>query len=260
MVRGAGRNIEKMVGAWDGVGVHPHRFGGLEYRLGTREIGHVHGDRLVDVPFPVKVREQLVGAGAAELHHILPESGWGMLHIREDADVARAVALLERSYRLAVQQKARRAQRETLKPRRRSFMTTTANNNVTFGAALRAGLTAGIIAAVLNAIVYFIARAVLGGPLLVDTPVSDDISLVPILLFSLVPALLAGAVYWGLDKFLANPNPAFLTLAAVVFLAFSIGPITAALSPVTGWALEIMHGVVAVPTVLALLGLKRQNI
>lgn len=112
MVRGAGQNIEKTVGAWEGVGVHSHRFGGLEYRLGTREVGHVHGDGLVDVPFPVKVREQLVDAGAAEPHHILPESGWVSFYLREAADVARAVALLERSYSLAVQQRARRARRE----------------------------------------------------------------------------------------------------------------------------------------------------
>ncbi len=137
-------------------------------------------------------------------------------------------------------------------------MTTTANTNVTFGAALRAGLTAGVIAAAINAVVYFIARAILGGPLLVvETPVSDNVGLVPILLFSIVPALVAGAVYWGLDKFLANPNPAFLTIAAIVFVLFLLGPIRAALSPITGWALEIMHGVVAVPTVMALLGLKR---
>ena len=136
-------------------------------------------------------------------------------------------------------------------------MTTTANTNVTFSAALRAGLTAGVIAAAINAVVYFIARAILGGPLLVDTPVSPSVGLVPVLLFSLVPPLVAGAVYWGLDRFLANPNPAFLTIAAIVFIVFMINPVLAALSPVTGWALEIMHGVVAVPTVMALLGLKR---
>ena len=112
MVRGAAKDIEKAVRGWEGVGVHPHRFGGLEYRLGKREIGHVHGDRLVDVPFPVKVREELVGAGAAEPHHVLPESGWVSLYIREEEDVARAVSLLQRSYTLATAQKARRAQRE----------------------------------------------------------------------------------------------------------------------------------------------------
>ena len=133
----------------------------------------------------------------------------------------------------------------------------TARSNVSFGSALRAGLTAGLIAALINTVIYFIARAILGGPLAVDTPVTDSVGLIPIILFSIVPALIAGAVYWLLDRFLANPNPAFLALAAVVFVVFAINPITASLSPVTGWTLEIMHGVVAVPTVIALLSLKK---
>ncbi len=29
---------------WPGVTAHPHRFGGMEYRLGKRELGHIHGD------------------------------------------------------------------------------------------------------------------------------------------------------------------------------------------------------------------------
>ena len=44
--------------SWPGVEAHPHRFGGTEYRIGKREIGHIHGDALVDIPFPTKVRER----------------------------------------------------------------------------------------------------------------------------------------------------------------------------------------------------------
>ncbi len=39
---------------------HPHRFGGTEYRLGKRELGHIHGDYLVDIPFPKKVRDEIM--------------------------------------------------------------------------------------------------------------------------------------------------------------------------------------------------------
>ena len=42
--------IVREVGAWDGVTVLPHRFGGVEFRVGRRELGHVHGDRLADLP------------------------------------------------------------------------------------------------------------------------------------------------------------------------------------------------------------------
>jgi Family of unknown function (DUF5519) len=105
-VSGAGQIINDAVSEWDGVTAHPHRFGGIEYRLGSREIGHVHGDRLVDIPFPTRVRNELVAAGEAAAHHVLPESGWVSFYIREPEDVAKAVALLRRSYDLAVHQQA----------------------------------------------------------------------------------------------------------------------------------------------------------
>ena len=56
---------------WDGVSAHPHRFGGTEYRLDEREIGHIHGERLVDVPLTKKARDQAILEGKAEPHHIL---------------------------------------------------------------------------------------------------------------------------------------------------------------------------------------------
>jgi hypothetical protein len=93
---------------WPDVTVAPHRFGGVEYQLGSREIGHVHGDSLVDIPFPRAIRNELVEAGQAQPHHILPDSGWVSFYIRQPEDVSRAIHLLQRSYQLAVQQAARR--------------------------------------------------------------------------------------------------------------------------------------------------------
>ena len=84
-----------------GVTSAPHRFGGTEYRLGRRDIGHVHGDHLMDIPFTVKIREELVAAGKAERHHILPETGWVTVFLRQPADVERAIELLKFSYRIA---------------------------------------------------------------------------------------------------------------------------------------------------------------
>lgn len=105
-VRGAHNTITKTVSGWPGVSAHPHRFGGTEYRLGEqREIGHTHGDQLVDIPFPTKVRDDIVAAGRAEPHHILPESGWVSVYLRTPEDVERALELLRLSYDLAVKQR-----------------------------------------------------------------------------------------------------------------------------------------------------------
>lgn len=102
-IRGASERIQAAVLAWPDVTAHPHRFTGIEYRLGKREIGHVHGDWLVDIPFPRRVRDQLVAEGRAAPHHVIPDSGWVSFFVRESADVERAIELLRLSFDLATQ-------------------------------------------------------------------------------------------------------------------------------------------------------------
>ena len=104
-VTGAQERITNTVAAWQGVTVQPHRFGGVEYVIGKREIGHIHGDHLVDIPFPKKVRDEVVLAGRAQAHHILPESGWISFYLRQPEDVGQALALLAESYQIARKQK-----------------------------------------------------------------------------------------------------------------------------------------------------------
>jgi hypothetical protein len=70
---------------------------------GRREIGHIHGDSLVDIPLPKKVRNELVTAGRAEPHHILLDSGWVSVHLRQASDVDRAIELLRFSFEIANQ-------------------------------------------------------------------------------------------------------------------------------------------------------------
>ena len=104
-VRGASKQIVDTLLTWQGIETHPHRFGGTEFRIGKREVGHIHGDSLVDIPFPKKIRDEIVAAKEAEPHHILPETGWVSFYLREEADVERAIALLKRSYEIALKQK-----------------------------------------------------------------------------------------------------------------------------------------------------------
>jgi len=101
-VSGASKKIESAMHTCSGIAAQPHRFGGMEYRLGRREIGHVHTDYLVDIPFPKKVRDELVAAGRAEPHHILPESGWVSIHLNQESDVERAIELLRYSFEIAI--------------------------------------------------------------------------------------------------------------------------------------------------------------
>jgi luciferase-like monooxygenase len=98
---GAKEKIHAALQEWPGITSQPHRFGGTEYCLGRRGIGHVHGDSLVDIPFPKGIRNGLVATGRAEPHHILPESGWVSIYLRQAADVDRAIELLRLSFEIA---------------------------------------------------------------------------------------------------------------------------------------------------------------
>lgn len=97
-VKGARSKIEQVVLSWDGVSSHFHRFGGVEFRLGKIELGHLHGDRLADLPFPKKIRDELVVEGRALPHHVLPSSGWVSREIDEPGDVDKVIALFRLNY------------------------------------------------------------------------------------------------------------------------------------------------------------------
>jgi hypothetical protein len=110
MPANAAARIEAEVTSWPGVEAAAHRFGGIEFRLGRRELGHLHGDRLADLPFPRRVRDDLIAAGRARVHHALPDSGWVSYPIDPgDAGVEHAVELFRLAYERATAAHERRA-------------------------------------------------------------------------------------------------------------------------------------------------------
>jgi Luciferase len=109
-MRGAER-ITATVSSWPGVEVGPHRFGGVEFRVGRRELGHLHGDRIADLPFPRRVWDELIAEGRARRHHVLPESGWVTVSIDEPDGIDAVIDLFRFSYDRA--RSARRSPRST---------------------------------------------------------------------------------------------------------------------------------------------------
>src|SRR5438128_3025340 len=61
--------IERELLSWPDVTVGQHRFGGREFRIGKREIGHLHGSSVADLPFPRAMRDELVSRGKVSPHH-----------------------------------------------------------------------------------------------------------------------------------------------------------------------------------------------
>ena len=90
--------IQKEVTAWPGVTAEVHGGGMIFFYVGRREIGHLHGNRLADLPFPVRIREQLVAAGKVDLHYLHPKSGWTTYHIRGEEDIAPIIELFRLNY------------------------------------------------------------------------------------------------------------------------------------------------------------------
>jgi hypothetical protein len=92
------KKLEDEVSAWPNISVHPHRFGGREFRFGSAEVGHVHAGGVVDIPFPRSVRDALLADGLAEEHHWVPNSGWITFRVRRDGDLKHALWLMRLSY------------------------------------------------------------------------------------------------------------------------------------------------------------------
>ena len=88
------------ISAWPNIATHPHRFGGKEFLFGSSEVGHIHPGGIVDIPFPRAVRNALLGAGLAEQHHWVPNSGWITFRVRNEnkEDVGHALWLMRLSY------------------------------------------------------------------------------------------------------------------------------------------------------------------
>src|SRR5437870_11379748 len=90
--------ISSEVACWPGVSVEAHGGGMVFFHVGRREIGHLHGSRFADLPFPVRIREKLVAAGKAELHYLHPKTGWITYYLRSEQDIEAVVELFRLNY------------------------------------------------------------------------------------------------------------------------------------------------------------------
>jgi hypothetical protein len=86
------------VGSWPGITVGDHRFGGTEWRVGPREIGHVHAWGMLDIAYLRALRDALIDEELTGVHHLLDESGWTTFYIRTPDDYDHARWLVRLSY------------------------------------------------------------------------------------------------------------------------------------------------------------------
>ena len=89
--------IEREITSWPGISTEPGRFNSTSFRLGQREIGHLHRNGVADVPFPRAVHDELIASGRARPHQAgFP--GIVSFYVQRPEDVASAIELFRMSY------------------------------------------------------------------------------------------------------------------------------------------------------------------
>jgi hypothetical protein len=99
MVTTASQQITDEVSSWPGVEAGPGRRGEFAFRVGRREIGHLHGDRAAHFSFPKEVWAELFEAGRIGYHPVFPgREGPAARRIDGQADVRDVIALMRLNY------------------------------------------------------------------------------------------------------------------------------------------------------------------
>lgn len=101
--------VEHEVSQWPGVTTGDTGRGGLQFKYGRVELGHLHGSSFADLPFPKKVRDELIAQGRASVHPPLPDSGWVRRRMDDPADVEAVIELFRMNYDRAKARDERRA-------------------------------------------------------------------------------------------------------------------------------------------------------
>jgi Family of unknown function (DUF5519) len=95
--------ITEAVTSWPGVTAGPGERGEFSFRVGRREIGHLHGDRAAHFGFPKQVWHELHDAGRIDYHPVFPgRPGFGARLIETDDDVRDVIAIMRLNYERVV--------------------------------------------------------------------------------------------------------------------------------------------------------------
>jgi hypothetical protein len=92
--------IIKEIKTWEGISIHTHRYGGIEFRIKNKEIGHLHGGGLLDILFDKDTKDELFKNKQISEHHVFKNTGWGSFYICENSDFQEIIHLLKISFML----------------------------------------------------------------------------------------------------------------------------------------------------------------
>ena len=91
--------ITDEVTSWPGVEAGPGRRGEFSFRVGRREIGHLHGDHAAHFFFPKGEWAELLAEGRIGYHPVFPgREGPAARTIEDEDDVRDVIALMRLNY------------------------------------------------------------------------------------------------------------------------------------------------------------------
>jgi Family of unknown function (DUF5519) len=91
--------IAAEVGSWPGVVVDDGELGELAFTVGSRELGHLHGDHAAHFGFPKSTWHQLHDQGRIEGHPVFPgRVGPASRQVETDADVRDVIEMMRLNY------------------------------------------------------------------------------------------------------------------------------------------------------------------
>jgi hypothetical protein len=99
----ASERIMEEVTSWPGVAAGPGSRGEFGFKVGGREIGHLHGDYAAHFGFPKEVWRTLFEQGRVDYHPVFPgRPGFGARMIETEADADDVIALMRLNYERVV--------------------------------------------------------------------------------------------------------------------------------------------------------------
>ena len=91
--------ITEEVTSWPGVEAGAGRRGEFSFKVGRREIGHLHGDHAAHFGFPKEVGAQLREEGRVGPHPVAPSKpAWAARRIESEDDVRDVIELMRLNY------------------------------------------------------------------------------------------------------------------------------------------------------------------
>src|SRR5919109_205522 len=93
------QQITEEVTSWPGVEAGPGRRGEFAFKVGRREIGHLHGDHAAHFSFPKEVWAELFEQGRVVHHPVSPgKEGRAARRIENEADGREVIELMRLNY------------------------------------------------------------------------------------------------------------------------------------------------------------------